>query len=169
MNSKWMWAVVIIAALVLALSHYAVWHWARSDLKLEWMEADKDTVVTVHTDTLYLRDTVKAIQYVNKPIPIPKPIAVDSFSVRQVDTLWNELVRVCQPAREVLDTLGITGTVDYEPWSRVFYNNLALKRAWQGTTITRTVIGADSWQWTSFFVGTTSMAIVFAIILMLVG
>lgn len=166
MNSKWIWAVALVAALVLVLSHYAVWEWRAAKLKLEWMDADRDTVVTIHTDTLYLRDTVQAVQYVAVTPPIPKPVADDSATQAEVDTVWDLLVRIGQPAREVLDTLGVEGTVDYEPFSRTFYNNLLLKRGWADTTVTQTVLSDHPWSVRDLAIGAMIGGIIFSLLIL---
>jgi len=196
MNSKWMWAVVIIAALVLALSHYAVWEWrgAVDDRRLAEAPAtvethNHETPPQTVTGTVAAKDSTKPVVQKRPPFKsnehasfLNKDSLIQSLGERlnrEMDV--NDYLTARILSLERPDTLEVDSTATVPPASfAVIHNPQSFSDRWwywlqlsgysqTDTTITRTVLGSDEWHWVSFFVGTTSMAIVFAIILMLIG
>ena len=196
MNSKWIWAVAILAALVLALSHYAVWKWARADLKLEWADTEGTITTTPHdippqtvTGTVAAKDSARPPVQKRPPFKsnehstsLNKDSVIQSLGERLnsaldvVDYQAAEILALQRPDTLRVDSTATTPSASFEvrrnpqSFSDRWWYWLQLSGQTQtDTTITKALPGSDNWHWTSFFVGTTSMAIVFAIILLLVG
>ena len=190
-----MWAVVIIAALVLALSHYAVWEWrgAVDDRRLAEAPAtvethNHETPPQTVTGTVAAKDSTKPVVQKRPPFKsnehasfLNKDSLIQSLGERLNKALdVNDYLTARILSLERPDTLSV-GPTETTPPARygAIPNPTSYSERWKhwlelsaytrtDTTVTKVLTGSDEWHWVSFFVGTTSMAIVFAIILMLV-